>query len=145
MVLLHVISVPGSLLWSKALRAAVAAQPKLRVAAPELIPSSAKPRRVVQYQDEYGYVLRMVVIMLLMPTDTSEAERIFSLMNNIKSKTRSTLGNDVLVSLMMWHYVWGSVERADFPYKAVLDQIRADASAEGISMYGHKLADSKTV
>jgi hypothetical protein len=100
---------------------------------------------VVQYQDEYGYVLRMVVIMLLMPTDTSEAERIFSLMNNIKSKTRSTLGNDVLVSLMMWHYVWGSVERADFPYKAVLDQIRADASAEDISMYGHKLADSKTV
>ena len=40
----------------------------------------------------YVYVLRLVVFMLLIPLDTSEAERIFSLMNDIKTSQRTQLG-----------------------------------------------------
>ena len=40
---------------------------------------------LVQYADEYALVLRLVVISLLIPADTSECERIFSLMNDLKT------------------------------------------------------------
>lgn len=47
---------------------------------------------LVTFSGEYMSVLRLVAIMLLIPLDTSEAERIFSLMNDIKTSERSSLG-----------------------------------------------------
>ena len=40
---------------------------------------------LVHFADEYPIVLRLVVLMLLVNADTSECERIFSLMNDIKT------------------------------------------------------------
>ena len=48
----------------------------------------------------YTQVLRLVAIMLLIPLDTSEAERIFSLMNDIKTSERASLGQRNLAALM---------------------------------------------
>ena len=59
---------------------------------------------LTMYTSEYLYVLRLVAIMLLIPLDTSEAERIFSLMNDIKTSERSRLGQRNLAALMFWHY-----------------------------------------
>ena len=39
----------------------------------------------VQFTDQYRLVLRLVVISHLIPADTSECERIFSLMNDVKT------------------------------------------------------------
>ena len=52
----------------------------------------------------YSLILRLVVIVLLIPADTSECERIFSLMNNIKTSERSRLGVN-LKHLMLWHHM----------------------------------------
>ena len=41
---------------------------------------------LVEFADEYPLVLRLVAISLIVPADTSECERIFSLMNNIKTR-----------------------------------------------------------
>ena len=48
---------------------------------------------LVQYADEYALVLRLVVISLLIPADTSECERIFSLMNDLKTAERNLMGH----------------------------------------------------
>ena len=45
--------------------------------------------------DEYPLHLRLVVISLIVPADTSECERIFSLMND--------MGQLNLKNLMLWH------------------------------------------
>ena len=50
------------------------------------------------------YVLRFVVFMLLVPVDTSEAERIFSLMNDIKTHGRTRLQQHNLNAMMVWNY-----------------------------------------
>ena len=44
---------------------------------------------LVQFSDEYSLPQRLVVISLIVPADTSECERIFSLMNDIKSSEHS--------------------------------------------------------
>ena len=61
------------------------------------------PHMLIHYsdEDEYADILRLVVIALLIPTDTSECERLFSLMNDLKTAERSSLG-EKLNSLMMW-------------------------------------------
>ena len=56
---------------------------------------------LVQYADEYALVLRLVVISLLIPADTSECERIFSLMNDLKTAERSLMGQQNLKNLML--------------------------------------------
>ena len=56
-------------------------------------------RILVQFSDEYNLVLRLVVISLLVPADTSECERIFSLMNNIKTADRARMGQQNLKNL----------------------------------------------
>ena len=58
---------------------------------------------LVQYTDEYALVLRLVVISLLIPADTSECERIFSLMNDLKTTERNSMGQQNLKNLMLWH------------------------------------------
>jgi hypothetical protein len=53
-------------------------------------------RMLIQFSDQYALVLRLVVITLLIPVDTSECERIFSLMNDIKTPERSSMGQQNL-------------------------------------------------
>ena len=61
-------------------------------------------RMLLNFSDEYPLVLRLVVLMLLIPCDTSECERIFSLMNDIKTAERSSLEQQNLKNLMLWHF-----------------------------------------
>ena len=42
--------------------------------------------KMTSFLKMYGHVLRLAAILLLIPLDTSECERIFSLMNNIKDE-----------------------------------------------------------
>ena len=51
---------------------------------------------------KYPLALRLVALGLLIPADTSECERVFSLMNNIKTAERSRM-LDNLKRLMLWH------------------------------------------
>ena len=51
------------------------------------------------YTDEYNLVLRLVAIALLVPTDTSECERVFSLMNDLKTAERSLLKQETRIRL----------------------------------------------
>ena len=60
-------------------------------------------RMLVKFSDEYPLVLRLVVIMLLIPMDTSECERIFSLLNDMKTSERNSLGQVNLRNLMKWY------------------------------------------
>ena len=60
-------------------------------------------RMLVHKHEEYPLALRLVAISLLIPTDTSECERIFSLINDIKTAERSRMGTQVLKNLMIWH------------------------------------------
>ena len=48
------------------------------------------------------------------PVDTSECERIFSLMNNLKTAQRSRLGNN-LKNLMLWHTMAKDMPCAEVP------------------------------
>ena len=64
---------------------------------------------LVQFGDTYGHVLRLAAILLLIPLDTSECERIFSLMNNVKTADRSRLSQANLRNLMLsWQEVYAS-------------------------------------
>ena len=51
------------------------------------------PHMLVTFTSEFQHVLRLVVIMLLIPLDDSEAERIFSLMNDIKTTDHRALAD----------------------------------------------------
>ena len=91
---------------------------------------------LVQFSDEYSLVLRLVVISLLIPADTSECERIFSLMNDLKTSERSTMGQETLKNLMLWHIMGytttadGKKEKMacrDVPVMAILKEFRAMA------------------
>ena len=62
------------------------------------------PDIIIHYVEDYPDICRLVMIALLIPVDTSECERIFSLMNNLKTAQRSRLGNN-LKNLMAWHTV----------------------------------------
>ena len=57
---------------------------------------------LVQFTDDYPLVLRLVAIMLIIPADTKECERIFSLMNDLKSAERNSLSQEYLRALMIW-------------------------------------------
>ena len=85
-------------------------------------------RMLVQFSDEYPLVLRLVVIALLIPADTSECERIFSLMNDIKTSERERLGQTVLRNLMHWHIEGKEMALKDVPTMAILKEWRAMAT-----------------
>jgi hypothetical protein len=70
-------------------------------------------RMLMQFSDEYPLVLLgLVVISLPIPADTSECERIFSLMNDLKTSERSSMGQHNLKNLMLWH-IMGYTTDAD--------------------------------
>ena len=77
---------------------------------------------LVTFSGEYMSVLRLVAIMLLIPLDTSEAERIFSLMNDIKTSERSRLGQRNLANLMFWHYHGRNMKAWEVPVQEILKE-----------------------
>ena len=86
-------------------------------------------------------MLRLVVISLLIPADTSECERVFSLMNDIKTELRSRMGQQALKNLMHWHIMGSQTTGAggkkvqmlcrDVPVMAILKEFRAMAFENG--------------
>ena len=80
---------------------------------------------LVEFSAEYTFLLRMVAIMLVIPLDTSEAERIFSLMNDIKTDERSSLGQRNLVNLMIWHYYGKHLKPWEVPVQEILKEFHA--------------------
>ena len=68
------------------------------------------PHMLIHFHKEYPLPLRLVVISLLVICDTSECERIFSLMNDIKTALRASLGSRTLRNLMLWHRMARVVE-----------------------------------
>ena len=75
--------------------------------------------------------MRLVVIALLIPADTSECERIFSLMNDIKTAERARLGQQNLKNLMLWHRLAKSKKVQDVPVMVILKQFRTMAGPKG--------------
>ena len=69
------------------------------------------PYVLVHFHDSYPLPLRLVVISMLIVCDTSECERIFSLMNDIKTAERSSMGTRTLRNLMLWHRMARKVNR----------------------------------
>ena len=81
-----------------------------------------------KFSDEYPLVLRLVVIALLIPADTSECERIFSLMNDIKTADRESLDQSVLRNLMTWHIEGDEMPCKDVPVMTILKEWRSMAT-----------------
>ena len=70
-------------------------------------------------------MLRFVVFMLLVPVDTSEAERIFSLMNDIKTYARTRLQQQNLNAMMVWNYYGNKLEPWQVPVHEILKEFHA--------------------
>ena len=70
---------------------------------------------LTHFTDEYSRVLRLVVVALLIPADTSECERVFSLMNDLKTSERNMLGQASLKDMMIWHTVTKRLECKEVP------------------------------
>ena len=79
---------------------------------------------LISFTDEYPLVLRMVAITLLVPTDTSECERVFSLMNDLKTAERSSLAQSTLKHLMLWHTMGKELSCQQLPVMAILKEFR---------------------
>lgn len=73
-------------------------------------------------------MLRLVVIALLIPADTSECERVFSLMNDIKTAERESLDQNVLRNLMLWHIEGKDTECKNVPVMSILKEWRSMAT-----------------
>eukprot|EP00732_Lithocolla_globosa_P000824 Lithocolla_globosa_v1_NODE_316_length_4526_cov_4.454403.p2 type:complete len:523 gc:universal NODE_316_length_4526_cov_4.454403:2787-4355(+) len=77
-------------------------------------------RLAVHFREKFAVILRLPLISFLLASDTSECERIFSLMNDLKSANRSNLGSEKLKYLMMWKRVFGQQEIRNFdPFEIV--------------------------
>ena len=79
---------------------------------------------LVHFSDHYSFVLRLAVLLLLIPIDTSECERIFSLMNNIKTGERSKLNQANLRNLMLWHYHGKNYSLEKLPWLSILNEFK---------------------
>ena len=82
------------------------------------------PHTLVHFGDQYGHVLRLAAILLLIPLDTSECERIFSLMNNVKTADRSSLSQANLRNLMLWHYHGKHFTLENLPWLSILKEFK---------------------
>ena len=69
-------------------------------------------------------MLRLAAILLLLPVDTSECERVFSLMNLIKSFDRATLSQANLRNLMIWHYHGKKYTFENLPWLSILKEFK---------------------
>ena len=89
------------------------------------------PHMLVNFSDEYPLVLRLVAISLLVPTDTSECERVFSLLNDLKTPERSTLCQENLRNLMLWHSFAKDLKCQDVPVLAILKEFHELSGKRG--------------
>ena len=88
-------------------------------------------RMLTSYSDEFPLILCLVVIALVVPADTSECERIFSLMNDLKTAERNKLGNTTLKNLMTWHVLGKQVKCEQLPVMSILKEFRDMAGGKG--------------
>ena len=86
---------------------------------------------LVHFCDEYKLVLRLVSIALLIPCDTSECERVFSLMNDLKTAERNRLGQANLTHLMIWHLCSKDRSCAELDVRPILDEFVRLAGPQG--------------
>ena len=91
---------------------------------------------LTKFSDEYPLVLRLVVIMLLIPCDISECERVFSLMNDLKTAERNRLGQNNIKNMMIWHSIAKKVSNVELPVVAILEEFRRMAGPRG--RYAHR-------
>ena len=94
-------------------------------------PGELWARMLLQFGNEYKLVLRLVAVALIVPADTSECERIFSLMNNIKTVDRARMGQRNLKNLMLWHEMGKELEPEQVPVMAILKEFRTLAGPAG--------------
>ena len=86
---------------------------------------------LVHYTDEYLLVLILVAIALIIPVDTSECERIFSLMNDLKTAERSCIAQTNLRNLMVWHRHASDLPCEKVPVEAILEEFHKLSGARG--------------
>lgn len=72
-----------------------------------------------------------VVFMLLIPCDTSECERVFSLMNDLKTSERTSMGQTTLKHLMVWYSLAKERKFEEVPVMAILKEFRDMAGIRG--------------
>ena len=72
----------------------------------------------------------MVAITLMVPADTSERERVFSLMNDLKTAERNSLGN-ILENLMKWHFMAKEMPCEQVPVMEILHEFCLLAGIRG--------------
>ena len=89
------------------------------------------PHMLVHFSDEFNLIMRLVAILLLLPTDTSECERVFSLMNDLKTAERSTLKQATLKNLMLWHSLGKGLSCQQLPVMAILKEFREISGKRG--------------
>ena len=89
------------------------------------------PHMLIHFSDEYNLILRLVAISLLVPTDTSECERVFSLMNDLKTAGRSSLRQASLKNLMVWHSFAHDLSCEKLPVMAILKEFRELSGVKG--------------
>jgi uncharacterized membrane protein YgcG len=83
--------------------------------------------------DEYLQALKLAALMLLVPIDTSECERIFSIMNDVKNGIRSSLASDVLRNLMLWYYYGKDIKTEQLPAYEILTEWYDLCAEEGLA------------
>ena len=78
-------------------------------------------RDALQFGNEYKLVLRLVAVALIVPADTSECERIFSLEQH--QKVDRAMGQRNLRNLMLWHEMGKELEPEQVPVMAILKEL----------------------
>ena len=86
---------------------------------------------MIHYCGEYPLILRLVVIALLVPADTSECERIFSLMNELKTADRSRMSQQNLRNIMLWYSMAKDLKPQELPVLAILKKFRELSGVRG--------------
>ena len=87
----------------------------------------------VEERKRYVYFLRLWCLFSLINPDTLEAERVFSLMNDVMSDLRSRMGAEVVNQIMAWHYTFKDMSDADFrPFAiAIVNRWRENEGPKG--------------
>ena len=89
------------------------------------------------------------VIALLIPADTSECERVFSLMNDLKTSGRNCINQSNLKNTMIWHTIAKGLKCQQVPVQLILNEFRALGGIRGRkahrgadpSKYDHRVVD----
>ena len=87
----------------------------------------------------YSRVLKLVVIALLIPADTSECERVFSLMNDLKMSEHNRINQSALKNTMIWHTIAKGLKCEQVPVELILNEFRALGGIRG--RQAHRGAD----